>query len=154
MGIIENAKEIATLVKTLGSIDLQQKIVDLQGDILDLTTKNQELERENRELRETLSLKGKMKWEKPVYRTEGEEDPYCPQCWEVSQKQVHLKKWQYEEWFCHNCDKMCATSTVIFLQEGGAQLGKRWREALQRRPAGGGVKRPQAAWVESPSGER
>ncbi len=52
------------------------------------------------------------------------------------------------------CDRTCATSTVLLLQEGGAQLAKRWREALQRRPAGGGVKRPQAAWVESPGSER
>jgi hypothetical protein len=50
------------------------------------------------------------------------------------------------------CDRTCATSTVIFLKEGGAQLAKRWREALQRRPAGGGIKRPQAAWVKSPGG--
>ena len=89
MGIIENA---------------QQKIVDLQGDILDLTTKNQELERENRELRETLSLKGKMKWTAPVYYVEGETDPYCPKCWEGSQKQIHLFERVDGKLNCKSCD--------------------------------------------------
>ncbi|MEX0830209.1 MAG: hypothetical protein WD032_08185 [Nitrospirales bacterium] len=109
MKILENAKEIATLVKTLGNIDLQQKIVDLQGDILDLTTHNQRLEEELRDVKKLLSLKGKMKWEKPVYRVEGEEDPYCPQCWEVNQLQVHVKSWKGIEWYCHNCGKVFAT---------------------------------------------
>jgi len=48
----------------------------------------------------------------------------------------------------------CATSTAIFYKKGSAQLAKRWRKALQSRPTGGGVTRPQAAWVESPGGER
>ena len=87
MGIIENAKELADL-------------------LIELTRQNRQLEDKGEEQKKLLDLKGKMKWEKPVYRTEGEEDPYCPQCWEVSQKQVHLKKWQNEGWFCHNCGKI------------------------------------------------
>jgi len=87
MGIIENAKELADL-------------------LIELTRQNRQLEDKVEEQKKLLDLKGKMKWEKPVYRTEGEEDPYCPQCWEVSQKQVHLRKWQYGNWFCHNCKKV------------------------------------------------
>jgi len=104
MDIIANVKEVADLIKGLGNIDLYRKILDLQGEIVELTTQNHQLETESSDLKTLLDVKGKMKWEKPVYRMEGEADPYCAQCWEASQKLIHLGDRPNGTWKCKNCD--------------------------------------------------
>ena len=105
MGIIANAKEVADLVKNLGNTELYRKIVELEGEIIELTRQNRQLEEKVQDQQRLLDLKGKMKWEKPVYRMEGEDDPYCQQCWEASQKTIHLTK-SRGIWYCLNCDKL------------------------------------------------
>ena len=44
MSIIDNAKEIALLVKKLGDIDLYRKIVELEGEIIELTREKRQVE--------------------------------------------------------------------------------------------------------------
>jgi len=90
MGVIENAKEIASLVRDLGNMDLYRKIIDLESEIVELTTDNMDLQKEVGKLQEKLALKGKMTFRKPFYYMENDETPYCPKCWEADRKTIHL----------------------------------------------------------------
>ena len=104
MSIIENAKEVVDLIKAAGNSELYQKIVELEDEIIELTRHNRLLEEKVEEQKRLLDLKGKMNWEKPIFRMEGEEDPYCPVCWEGSQKTCHLfKGGRTYLWFCKVC---------------------------------------------------
>ena len=40
MGIIDNAKELADLLKAAGNTELYRKIVELEGEIIELTRQN------------------------------------------------------------------------------------------------------------------
>jgi hypothetical protein len=110
MSIIDNAKEIADLIKKYDNMDLYRKILDLQGEIINLTEEKRTLEDENRNLKETLSLRKKMTYKKPYYFQEGDEVPFCPLCYERDGIPIHMKgpsrsasgKTYY---FCENCNK-------------------------------------------------
>ena len=90
MGILDNAKEIADLIKKAGDIELYRKIIELEGEIIDLTRENRDLVENNRELRELLDIKDKLTYRKPFYYQEGDDVPYCPRCWESDRKCVHV----------------------------------------------------------------
>ncbi len=106
MGIIDNAKEVADLIKVAGNTDLYRKICALEGEIIDLTRTNRHLEEQVESLQKLLEKKAKLIWDKTVYRIEGESDPYCPRCWEASEKAIHLAiALNQESWHCLNCDR-------------------------------------------------
>ena len=90
MGIVENMKEVADLVKKVGDIDLNRKIVSLEGEVLDLTREKRHLEVRVEELEKTLNLKKNLAFKEPLYWLEGDTTPYCPGCWEDKRSAVHL----------------------------------------------------------------
>jgi DNA repair exonuclease SbcCD ATPase subunit len=91
MGVIENMKEVADLVKKVGDIDLNRKIVNLEGEVLDLTREKRRLEDRVETLERTLNLKEKLTFKEPFYYLEGDKTPYCPGCWEDKHSAVHVK---------------------------------------------------------------
>ena len=91
MGAIDNAKEIARLVRDIGSIELNQKIVDLQAEIIELIQKNNKVEKELFNLKKFIELDNSIYYKSPYYYKEGEEDyPLCPICWEKNKLAIHL----------------------------------------------------------------
>jgi hypothetical protein len=90
MSIIDNAKEIADLIKKYDNLDLYRKILDLQGEIISLTDEKRDLEEEVKKLKETLSLSKKMTFKKPFYLQEDDPVPFCPLCWEAEKIPIHL----------------------------------------------------------------
>jgi hypothetical protein len=90
MSIIDNAKEIADLVKKVGDIDLYRKIVDLQGEVVELSTRNFELERKAKDLEDALYRKQSLKHIRLIYYAEDDPIPFCPRCWEIDNKPIHL----------------------------------------------------------------
>jgi hypothetical protein len=106
MGAIENIKEIADLVKKLGDIDLYRKIIELEQEIFDLSRKNLKYKEDIDELKGLLSIKQTIKFSKPFYFIEGDQQPYCPKCWEVEKVLVHLTDTTDPNYHhCPNCDK-------------------------------------------------
>ena len=107
MGLLENMKEIADLIKRAGDIDLYRKIVESEGEIIDLTRQNRHLEERIRELERTVALQKAMEFDEPFYRREGDKTPYCPACWEANRLAVHLTyMWKTSSgprWDCPNC---------------------------------------------------
>jgi len=110
MKIIDNAKEIAGLIKKYNNMDLDRKILDLQGEIINLTNEKRDLEDENRKLKEKLSLRKKMTYKKPYWFQEGDEVPFCPLCYERDGKPIHLQGPYHSEYgqspyFCPSCNQ-------------------------------------------------
>jgi hypothetical protein len=90
MGILDNAKDIAGLIKQVGDIDLYRKIVELQGEIVELSTSHKDLFDENKQLKEALEIRGKLTFRKPAYYLEDDPEPYCPACWDDKRKLIHI----------------------------------------------------------------
>jgi len=110
MGIIDNAKEVAELIKKVGDIELYRKIVELEGEIIEQIRENRKLEERVAELEGQLNLKIKMVFGEPFYYQEGDKTPYCPRCWEAIKRAVHLfRQFTNEEttrWDCPDCKQM------------------------------------------------
>jgi hypothetical protein len=90
MGLLENMKEVADLIKKAGDIDLYRKIVESEGEVMELTREKRMLEDRVRELEKLLALQKQMIFKPPFYWQEGHETPYCPACWEARKMAVHL----------------------------------------------------------------
>ena len=117
-------KQAADIVKKFDSVELRQLILDLQENILNLQSviqekisTNQELQEENfalkSQLQEIQQQKAKaanlirenqVLWDK----TSNDPDPFCPQCWEVENLQVHLKTNSYT----YDCQKCSYTAKI------------------------------------------
>ncbi len=90
MGAIDNVKEVAKLIKDIGNMELYQQILDLQGEIMELTQENRDLQKNLQEVQDKLSQVDKMVFRSPFYYTACDDIPFCPRCWEVDKKAVHL----------------------------------------------------------------
>lgn len=94
MGIIENAKEVAELVKKYNDLDLYQKIIDLRDEIFNLREENLSLKEKNKELENAFNIRGKITREDTVYylTTENGEKlgPYCMTCWDDDKKLINV----------------------------------------------------------------
>lgn len=112
MNIIDNAKDIADLIRKIGNVELYRKIVDLQGEIVSLSTEKLRCEQENAALRERLELKGAMKFRFPYYYQDGDQNPYCRVCWETKGIAVHLD--HGEPWNPGNTQRLCQSCGQLY----------------------------------------
>ncbi len=90
MGIIENAKEIADLIKKIDDIELYKEIVELESEIIDLTRVVRQKEDRISELEKSLKTSKRIHFHSPFYFAEEESDPYCSRCWETDGIAVHV----------------------------------------------------------------
>jgi len=110
MGILENAKEIASLVRDVGNMDLYRKILDLQGEIIELTQHNRTLEQQVAELKRQRIAIDELRFDAPFYLGQTDEDLFCARCVESDQRAVHLVKTVRVEmarrvWACPQCKR-------------------------------------------------
>lgn len=105
MSILNDFKEIADFVQKAGSTDLYRKIVDLQGEVLELTVAKRELEERCQALSNQLAFKERMKFIAPYWYAEGDQTPYCPNCWERDHAAIHLvgPSYQGQRYSCPSC---------------------------------------------------
>jgi formate dehydrogenase maturation protein FdhE len=90
MDIIQNAKELAALIKKLGNIELERRTLSLQSEILELTSELVELKKENAEMKQLLEREKQLTFKPPLYYAEGDPTPFCPICWEQHRKTIHV----------------------------------------------------------------
>ncbi|OGV32558.1 MAG: hypothetical protein A2020_14760 [Lentisphaerae bacterium GWF2_45_14] len=107
MSIIDNAREIADLVKKLDNVELYRRIAKLEEEIIDLSRAKREADCEVQKLREQIEKRQKLEFRAPYYFAPGDTQPYCPKCWEAENISVHLQgptlfngRPQYQ---CPNC---------------------------------------------------
>ena len=110
MGIVDNVKELADLVKKIGDVELYRRIVELEGDVIELTRQIRVLEQQNEELRSKLELSAKLTFREPFYYAPNDPVPHCPRCFEVDRRAVHLNheftNRQRTRYDCKQCKQM------------------------------------------------
>ena len=90
MGILDNAKQVASAVHEINNLELYQRVLNLHSDIIELVEENNRLRDESKELLKTISLKKVMVFKEPFYEQDGDKTPYCPACWETKNIPVHV----------------------------------------------------------------
>jgi hypothetical protein len=90
MGIIENAKDVAALVKGIGDMDLYKKILALEMEIMELTRDKARSDGRIEELERMLHFKENLTFDAPFYWRAGDKAPYCPGCWDERHKAVRV----------------------------------------------------------------
>jgi len=112
MGILDNAKEVAELVKKYNDLDLYQKIVDLRDEIFKLREENLALRGRAKELEKSKDISSRLRRDGNVYRLKeadgSESGPYCMTCWDADRKLVNviISKDRFGTHFrCYNCKK-------------------------------------------------
>jgi len=92
MGVVENMKDVAELVKKFNDIELNRRILALENEVLDLSRDKRRLEEEVERFRVTLKQSKEMVFKAPFYYLEGDATPHCPGCWESKKLAVHLHR--------------------------------------------------------------
>jgi len=90
MGVVENMKEVADLIKKVGDADLYRKLVNLEGEVIDLTRENRQLQHKVDELTEALRMSKVLVFRDPYYWAEGDPAPYCSACWDSKKLAVRI----------------------------------------------------------------
>jgi hypothetical protein len=93
MSIIDDAKQIADLIKKYNDQDLYERIVTLRGEILALREENLTLKEDLRQCREAAAMADRLVRHGNCYflKDDGKlEKPYCLTCWDSDKKLVSL----------------------------------------------------------------
>ena len=109
MGIIDTAKDLATLVQKLDNIELNKKILELQGQIMSVLDENYSLKGQVRDLSGRLEFQGGLEFRQNMYFRrvpDGSEDgPFCSKCWDVEKTAVRLQTLRSGAQFCPSCKR-------------------------------------------------
>lgn len=102
MGIVDNVKEVADLVKKMGDVELYRKIIELEEQVFSLNRTNREQEDEIAALHMRLSFSSSLTYKSPFYYADEDPVPFCPKCWESESKAIHLVGWD-RNFECPQC---------------------------------------------------
>tara|TARA_B100000614_G_C14548131_1_gene492875 strand:- start:130 stop:528 length:399 start_codon:yes stop_codon:yes gene_type:complete len=78
----ETKLKLAELISALA--DAKVSIADIKSELIDKDTKIDDLKRE-------LEMKSNLIFKKPYYFQDGDQQPFCPVCWENDSKTIHLQ---------------------------------------------------------------
>jgi hypothetical protein len=107
MGVVDNVKDIADLVKKIGDIELYKKILALEMDVMELTRDKARADGKIEDLERALKFKSDLQFRDPYYWIEGDPTPFCPACWDskrVAARVVRIKQpFKYDKVQCPSC---------------------------------------------------
>ena len=89
MGIFEEAKTAANILKEAGKIEEYKQILDLLDKLLELQKRCVDLEAENKSLKEKFEVKEKLVYRNNSYWIE-DDGPYCSRCWEKNKDLMRM----------------------------------------------------------------
>jgi hypothetical protein len=105
MGVVEDVRAFADLIRKYNDIELNRQIVSLENEVLDLTRDKRRLEEQVEQLQSALKFKKELVFKAPFYWLEDDKTPYCPGCWESKRVAVHLqdKPQTFGQMICPAC---------------------------------------------------
>lgn len=137
LGSIKTAVEIAKLIKDGGSsieqaeiklqmaelisalADAKMEVSDIQGELI---AKNEEIS----ELKQKLTTKDAVVWEKPYYFVAKGEDnrdgPFCQKCYDSEQKLIRLQGGKNGTWRCYECK--CTVYDKTYIRPDLKRIGR------------------------------
>lgn len=116
---VKTATEIAKFLKdtdiSLEKAETKLKLAELVSALADTKLKIAEIQellvekdKKIKELQYALTQHEKMVWRDPVYYMQiedGEEGPFCPQCYDSERKVIRLQTYEKNCWHCETCGK-------------------------------------------------
>ena len=110
MSIVDNAKNIAELVKKYNDTELYQKIVDLSYEIFDIRDENLRLKEKISKLEKKESIEKELFFNGTYYQQKVIIDEqeiikgiFCPKCWDDEKKLMRLQGNKNDMWQCPKC---------------------------------------------------
>ena len=117
MGIIDEIKSVAKVVKQAGNIELYQKILDLQAQALELIEEKATLKSQLRELQDTKAIGQSLVFEANGYWRNTpdnlREGPFCSSCWDS--KNVLVRLHDISSHACYGCP----ACRIVLNKDGG-----------------------------------
>jgi len=125
MGIIDNVKDIAELIKKYNNVELNRKIIDLRDEIFELRENNLKLKEENK-------ISEKIVFEKPYYWLKDglkKDGPYCQKCYDDNKKLIRLQEmrdfpgcWKCSVCKCDFTDSSYKPNNFDSVHNGGSSM--------------------------------
>lgn len=114
MSILENAKEVADLIKKYNDQELYEKIVSLREEILELRTENLTLKQDFEDLKRRQYEASNVRFSEPFFC--GSDDRNCcPHCWQSDGKLIYvIGPVRYEdtiEFTCPTCQRQYSNTS-------------------------------------------
>ncbi|MFA5393697.1 MAG: hypothetical protein WC081_02780 [Candidatus Ratteibacteria bacterium] len=112
MAIFDELKTIGKVLQEAGKIELYQQILEVQNKLIEMQKKIIDLENKNRELKDELTLKKNLIFERNAYwvkRGNDEKDgPFCSHCYDDCNKLIRMRTGNYEfGWaYCPKCTQI------------------------------------------------
>jgi len=78
------------LTKNGATVETQERIIELRLAVLSLKEENLALKKRIADLEDELATSTQMIYRKPLYFKEGDDQPFCPICWEKDKHSIHL----------------------------------------------------------------
>lgn len=106
MNTLDTAKELVALIQKVGDIELYRKTVEFQAEVVALSQKNLELQVKCSHLEAELQRRKSLRHERQLYYASGDVVPFCPTCYEKTDKYVHLfgpKSGYPQDVECYEC---------------------------------------------------
>ena len=85
MGVVENMKEVADLIKKIGDIDLNRRILKLEEEVIDLSRDKRRAEEKVEALESELKIRKQLVFRNDQYFLKDgdkEDGPFCSLCWD------------------------------------------------------------------------
>lgn len=92
MGVVENMKDVADLVKKFNDIELNRRILNLENEVLDLSRDKRRAEEKVEELERALKFSRELVLRDGLYWVEGDSTGFCTACWDAKRLAVHVKR--------------------------------------------------------------
>jgi hypothetical protein len=111
MGVVENLKDVAELVKKAGEIELYKQISAAEDEVREIAREKRRLEDRVQELEHALLFKDETEFKAPFYYLkQGDQTPYCPRCWEKDRHAIHVvfifDNRERTRWDCPACKEI------------------------------------------------
>lgn len=107
MSFYDGIKDVATVLKTAGNIELYQKLLDIGAQALDMQDELFHLKEENANLKKKNDLRPLIERHNESFITlknDNQRLRYCSHCWDVEEKlvQLHCSE-EHGSFFCPHC---------------------------------------------------